>query len=177
MGFHGCPVKRYTAFLFLPLSPPLSLLSPSPRACCPTDSTIETPRKQLLSHGYLISCPHFKHATVVMLVKFACPCQLHILSVCGNSMLFTTIFYNYCRIFRKKCYFVDLFVRVSNAVAISMYTALGYVVYRRIIDYYSGENEEDAFGGHIYCFSFFILLLLFFSSLDFFFFESLASQK
>ncbi|KHN83657.1 N-alpha-acetyltransferase 20 [Toxocara canis] len=45
----------------------------------------------------------------------------------------------------KKCYFVDLFVRVSNAVAISMYTALGYVVYRRIIDYYSGENEEDAF--------------------------------
>ncbi|VDK47855.1 unnamed protein product [Anisakis simplex] len=45
----------------------------------------------------------------------------------------------------KKCYFVDLFVRVSNTVAISMYTALGYVVYRRIIDYYSGENEEDAF--------------------------------
>ncbi|VDD88799.1 unnamed protein product [Enterobius vermicularis] len=45
----------------------------------------------------------------------------------------------------KKCYFVDLFVRVSNAVAISMYKSLGYVVYRRIIDYYSGEKEEDAF--------------------------------
>lgn len=41
---------------------------------------------------------------------------------------------------------MDLFVRVSNAVAISMYKSLGYVVYRRIIDYYSGEKEEDAFG-------------------------------
>ncbi|VDN94134.1 unnamed protein product [Brugia pahangi] len=45
----------------------------------------------------------------------------------------------------KKCYFVDLFVRVSNAVAINMYKSLGYVVYRRIIDYYSGENDEDAY--------------------------------
>uniref|UniRef100_A0A915PSS0 N-alpha-acetyltransferase 20 n=1 Tax=Setaria digitata TaxID=48799 RepID=A0A915PSS0_9BILA len=45
----------------------------------------------------------------------------------------------------KKCYFVDLFVRVSNSVAINMYKSLGYVVYRRIIDYYSGENEEDAY--------------------------------
>ncbi|MFH4975955.1 hypothetical protein AB6A40_002664 [Gnathostoma spinigerum] len=45
----------------------------------------------------------------------------------------------------KNCYFVDLFVRVSNAVAINMYMSLGYVVFRRILDYYSGENEEDAF--------------------------------
>ncbi|EFO25246.1 hypothetical protein LOAG_03236 [Loa loa] len=45
----------------------------------------------------------------------------------------------------KKCYFVDLFVRVSNTVAITMYKSLGYVVYRRIIDYYSGENDEDAY--------------------------------
>lgn len=27
-----------------------------------------------------------------------------------------------------------------------MYTNLGYVVYRTIIDYYSGEKEEDAYG-------------------------------
>lgn len=40
-------------------------------------------------------------------------------------------------------FFVDLFVRVSNAVAINMYTKFGYTVYRRVLSYYS--NEEDAF--------------------------------
>lgn len=40
-------------------------------------------------------------------------------------------------------YFVDLFVRSSNVVAISMYEKLGYSVYRRVLGYYSGE--EDAF--------------------------------
>lgn len=40
--------------------------------------------------------------------------------------------------------FVDLFVRVSNALAISMYKRFGYSVYRRVLGYYSGE--EDAFG-------------------------------
>mmetsp|Transcript_28724 Transcript_28724/g.39692 ORF Transcript_28724/g.39692 Transcript_28724/m.39692 type:complete len:175 (+) Transcript_28724:257-781(+) len=40
-------------------------------------------------------------------------------------------------------YFVDLFVRVSNAVAIGMYTKFGYSVYRRVLGYYS--SEEDAF--------------------------------
>lgn len=41
------------------------------------------------------------------------------------------------------CYFVDLFVRKSNSVAISMYLQFGYVVYRTILQYYSGE--EDAY--------------------------------
>lgn len=27
-----------------------------------------------------------------------------------------------------------------------MYTNLGYIVYRTILDYYSGDNEEDAYG-------------------------------
>ncbi|KJH50936.1 carbohydrate kinase, thermoresistant glucokinase family [Dictyocaulus viviparus] len=45
----------------------------------------------------------------------------------------------------KKAYFVDLFVRVSNHVAITMYKALGYVVYREIIDYYSGPRDENAY--------------------------------
>eukprot|EP00903_Cladosiphon_okamuranus_P020846 g19145.t1 len=40
-------------------------------------------------------------------------------------------------------FFVDLFVRVSNTLAINMYNAFGYSVYRRVIGYYSGE--EDAF--------------------------------
>jgi len=41
-------------------------------------------------------------------------------------------------------YFVDLFVRISNTLAITMYERLGYIVYRRVLKYYSGEGE-DAF--------------------------------
>ena len=40
-------------------------------------------------------------------------------------------------------YFVDLFVRASNTVAIRMYEGFGYSVYRRVVGYYSGE--EDAY--------------------------------
>jgi N-terminal acetyltransferase B complex catalytic subunit len=43
-------------------------------------------------------------------------------------------------------FFVDLFVRASNSLAIQMYNRLGYVVYRRVLGYYSGAEEEDAFG-------------------------------
>ena len=42
-------------------------------------------------------------------------------------------------------YFVDLFVRSSNALAISMYEKFGYVKYRRVLGYYTGlEDSEDA---------------------------------
>ena len=41
--------------------------------------------------------------------------------------------------------FVDLFVRVSNSVAITMYENLGYTVYRKVLQYYSGDKDEDAF--------------------------------
>ncbi len=41
-------------------------------------------------------------------------------------------------------HFVDLFVRSSNDVAIGMYKKLGYVVYRRVLKYYSSGPEEDA---------------------------------
>ena len=44
---------------------------------------------------------------------------------------------------RHDGYFVDLFVRVSNVVAIGMYKKFGYSVYRTVLNYYSGE--EDAF--------------------------------
>ena len=47
---------------------------------------------------------------------------------------------------RHRAYFVDLFVRKSNAVAVDFYKKLGYVVYRTVLDYYSGENPEDAYG-------------------------------
>lgn len=46
---------------------------------------------------------------------------------------------------KKDCYFVDLFVRVSNKIAVDMYHRLGYSVYRRVLQYYSGDPDEDAF--------------------------------
>ena len=42
------------------------------------------------------------------------------------------------------CYFVDLYVRVSNKVAIDMYKRLNYIIYRQIIEYYS-DNAEDGY--------------------------------
>jgi len=46
---------------------------------------------------------------------------------------------------KKNTFFVDLFVRVSNKVAITMYTDLGYIVYRKVLEYYSGDPDEDAY--------------------------------
>ncbi|KAI3659053.1 hypothetical protein MP638_002072 [Amoeboaphelidium occidentale] len=46
-------------------------------------------------------------------------------------------------------YFVDLYVRESNKLAINMYHKFGYSIYRRVLSYYSGlrpgEEDEDAF--------------------------------
>lgn len=48
-------------------------------------------------------------------------------------------------------YFVDLFVRRSNTVAISLYERLHYIIYRTVLKYYLGDknhhvkNDEDAF--------------------------------
>lgn len=47
---------------------------------------------------------------------------------------------------KHNAYFVDLFVRVSNKVAVDMYKRLGYSVFRRVLEYYSGDPDEDAFG-------------------------------
>lgn len=45
---------------------------------------------------------------------------------------------------KKRCFFVDLFVRVSNQIAITMYQQLGYIIYRTVLEYYSGdENAYD----------------------------------
>ena len=47
---------------------------------------------------------------------------------------------------RKKCYFVDLYVRASNAIAVALYEKLGYVVYRRVLGYYSNPGQPDEDG-------------------------------
>ena len=45
---------------------------------------------------------------------------------------------------RHDGYFVDLFVRPSNTVAINMYKGLGYIVYRSVTGYYSGAGDKDS---------------------------------
>ena len=52
-----------------------------------------------------------------------------------------------------KGFFVDLYVRCANKLAIEMYEGMGYSVYRRVREYYGslgvgrgGRDEEDAFG-------------------------------
>lgn len=42
-------------------------------------------------------------------------------------------------------YFVDLFVRKSNSVAIGMYEKFGYSKYREVLGYYSGADGENAY--------------------------------
>ncbi len=51
-------------------------------------------------------------------------------------------------------------MRVSNKVAYEMYLKCGYTVYRQVLDYYTGDKDEDAYGElHLQRFS-----LLIFSS-------------
>lgn len=50
---------------------------------------------------------------------------------------------------QKRGFFVDLFVRSTNTVAIEMYRKLGYDIYRTVNKYYSSsldESGEDAYG-------------------------------
>ena len=51
-----------------------------------------------------------------------------------------------CLCFRKRCFFVDLFVRMSNQVAVDIYRKLGYTIYRVVLQYYAGKKDEDAYG-------------------------------
>jgi N-terminal acetyltransferase B complex catalytic subunit len=52
-----------------------------------------------------------------------------------------------------KGFYVDLYVRCANHLAIDMYEGMGYSVFRRVREYYGtlgigkgGRDEEDAFG-------------------------------
>jgi N-terminal acetyltransferase B complex catalytic subunit len=45
----------------------------------------------------------------------------------------------------QDCYFMDLYVRASNKLAIDMYKKFGFHVFRRVERYYgSGDNPNDA---------------------------------
>lgn len=45
----------------------------------------------------------------------------------------------------QKCYFMDLYVRCSNKVAVDMYKKFGFHAFRRVLNYYMGSGGEDAF--------------------------------
>jgi N-terminal acetyltransferase B complex catalytic subunit len=40
-------------------------------------------------------------------------------------------------------YFSDLYVRPSNCTAVLLYKTLGYIVYRRVLNYYTNEDAYD----------------------------------
>ena len=65
-----------------------------------------------------------------------------------------SILIKFLKITRKQAYFVDLFVRISNVVAIDMYKKLGYSVYRQVLEYYTGDPDEDAYGKLVFLFEF-----------------------
>ncbi|ANB14589.1 Nat3p [Sugiyamaella lignohabitans] len=50
----------------------------------------------------------------------------------------------------QDCYFMDLYVRATNRLAIDMYKKFGFSVFRRVVAYYSmgepSDDGEDAFG-------------------------------
>lgn len=72
-------------------------------------------------------------------------------SFCPSSFSFYLCLINNILIYRRKdAFFVDLFVRMSNNVAVDMYKQLGYVIYRRVLEYYSGDPDEDAYGEELF---------------------------
>lgn len=44
-------------------------------------------------------------------------------------------------------WFVDLFVRKSNKIAQSLYSGMGYTVFRRVLDYYSDDPTDASKDG------------------------------
>lgn len=51
------------------------------------------------------------------------------------------------------CYFMDLFVRSTNSLAINMYRGFGFDIFQRVVGYYDeglGNPPEDAFGKFIF---------------------------
>ncbi|NXS55793.1 NAA20 acetyltransferase, partial [Brachypteracias leptosomus] len=75
-------------------------------------------------------------------------CELGVIIQKYVHLLFLMVDFWFLFFHRKGGFFVDLFVRVSNQVAVNMYKQLGYSVYRTVLEYYSasnGEPDEDAY--------------------------------
>lgn len=112
----------------------MQYLSTWPQMC----ASFEDPHGRLM--GYILGKAEGKenlwhgHVTAVTVSQ-----EFRRLGVAKNLMIYleevSEVLYN--------GYFVDLFVRVSNKLAQLMYENIGYVVFRRVLGYYSGD--EDAY--------------------------------
>ncbi|KAI9740990.1 MAG: hypothetical protein M1834_002701 [Cirrosporium novae-zelandiae] len=60
----------------------------------------------------------------------------------GLARLLTKSFEKACN--EQDAWFVDLYVRESNEVAINLYKSMGYSVFRRVVGYYA-KPDEDGF--------------------------------
>ena len=98
------------------------------------------------SPAHLASSPHYLpwhgHITVLTIA----PPYRRL----GYAKLLTAALERACA--AQDAWFVDLYVRESNELAIGMYRGMGYSVYRRVVEYYSddptGKSKsgcEDAF--------------------------------
>lgn len=45
----------------------------------------------------------------------------------------------------QNCYFMDLYVRTSNRIAVDMYKLFGFAPFRRVGGYYGAGRDQDAF--------------------------------
>jgi GNAT superfamily N-acetyltransferase len=136
---------------------------------CGMDSKLNAIKKLRLSQeGNEYKCTSFAGHTCLLVVQYRCSIfivcfvfflPLHLCFV-KRSVSAVTVAPTYRRLGLAKtlmkdledtstdvynAYFVDLFVRASNQLAVQMYEKFGYVTYRRVLGYYSGEDPEDAF--------------------------------
>lgn len=63
----------------------------------------------------------------------------------GYAKLLTSSLERTCN--QSSAWFVDLYVRVSNELAIDMYKKMGYSVFRRVVGYYSDDPNGTSEGG------------------------------
>lgn len=62
----------------------------------------------------------------------------------GYAKLLTSSLERSCN--QSSAWFVDLYVRASNTLAIEMYRKMGYSVFRRVVQYYSDDPNADGEG-------------------------------
>jgi N-terminal acetyltransferase B complex catalytic subunit len=98
--------------------------SPYPPPVSPFDPKTNT------NPNYL---PHHGHVTALTISPSA--------RRLGYATLLTAALEQQCD--AHDAWFVDLFVRSENSVAIGLYKKMGYSVYRRVVGYYN--DESDAF--------------------------------
>jgi len=128
MGYSICPPPP-----LFPLFPPLTLLGPRPLLS-------NTPLTNILVMGKAEGTAKDWHGHVTAVTVAPDYRRLGLAKTMMDELeRVTTSVYN--------SYFVDLYVRVSNEIAIRMYEGMGYSVYRTVVEYYSSGSTGGGGGG------------------------------